>query len=82
MECDGLSGDDGVVGAGAGNNEKLAVGIVGIGAHGDGGRADGGKIQPAGRLAAFSAMTMALPCGMAPMCTGKRTGRFSETRPK
>ena len=65
---------------GAGDDQNFAVGIVGIGAHGHGGRVDGGKIQDRREGSpAFSAITMALPCGMAPMCTGKRTGRFSET---
>ena len=38
MERDGLRGDDGVVGVAAGDDENFAVGIVGIGAHGHGGR--------------------------------------------
>ena len=53
---------------GAGNDQNLAVGIVGIGAHGHGGPADGRQVQARrADLPALSAITIALPGGMAPM---------------
>jgi hypothetical protein len=41
-----------------------------------------GRFSPAGRLDELSEMTIALPWGICPMRTGKRTGLLSEIMPK
>ena len=82
MQGNGLSGNDGIVGVRTGDDENLAVGIVGVGSHGDYRAADGGKIQAGGKAGGVFRDDDGVALRNDSMRTGKRTGRFSEMRPK
>ena len=50
VEGHGLRGDEHLVGVASGDDQHLAVGVVGIGAHGHGGGVDVGQVEPGGQI--------------------------------